>query len=157
MKNFIFIVLLLLASCANKEIIRRKTPETTSTIIDIENSDNNDLLSPEEKRREAVLEYYRKLREEDNKSGRARNIPRYSRPKPPPVKKQRTFRPVNEKDQFVEIEQQTIFFCMDKRTSTKFRSTDDCKSFTENLITKCQNDYEQGDPRLTTCVKSGLR
>lgn len=156
MKLLTFASLILLFSCSQRELNRRATPETTSTIIDIENSDDNSLISPEEKRKQAVLEYYRKLREKDQKAG----INKYSaRPQIQKKKviQKKVYRPVNEKDQFVEIEQHSIFFCMDKKSATQFDSADDCKIYTQNLITKCQNEYDEGDPRLTSCVKSGLR
>ncbi len=156
MRLLTFISLILLFSCSQRELNRRAAPETTSTIIDIENSDDNSLISPEEKRRQAVLEYYRKLREEDQKTSTNKYSAR------PPIQRQKViqkkvYRPVDEKDQFVEIEQHSIFFCMDKKSATQFNSADDCKVYTQNLITKCQNEYDQGDPRLTNCVKSGLR
>ncbi|EQC45010.1 hypothetical protein M899_0444 [Bacteriovorax sp. BSW11_IV] len=156
MRIFICLSLIFLYSCSQRQIIKRQSTGPTSTFSDIENSNDNNLLSPEEKRRMAVLEYYKKLREQDSKNG-GRPKSSYNAPvKKAPVKKQE-IKTVDTKDQFVEIEQHSIFYCMDKKTSGQFNTDDECKTYTDNLILKCQNEFDQGDSRLTSCVKSGLR
>lgn len=156
MRIFVCLSLIFLYSCSQRQIIKRQSTGPTSTFSDIENSNDNSLLSLEEKRRMAVLEYYKKLREEDSKNASKPKNSYYAPIPKAPVKKQE-FRKVDIKDQFVEIEQHSIFYCMDKKTSGQFNTGDECKTYTDNLILKCQNEFDQGDPRLTSCVKSGLR
>lgn len=123
----------------------------------------------EEIEREKVIESYRRLREEDwNQRERIRERQRVSRPAPKPVAprpsekpKQQTvkssYRKADPAEIKIEIDQNRSFFCMKMRTTQRFSNEDECKVYTEGIYSDCQNKFEEDNPGLVTCVKSGLK
>lgn len=119
-------------------------------------------LTAEERRKQAVLNYYKKLRADAMKRGQYINKSKKHYSYIPKRKLQkRPSRPaiqfVDKKSQKVEIEQNMIFFCMEKRKSNRFDQNNSCESYAKNIFDDCSIRYADGDPRLTRCVKSGLR
>jgi len=105
--------------------------------------------------REKVLEYYRKLREQNLrpkktiKKKKVTYIPR--RPKKPKIKM------VDKQAQKIEIEQRLVFYCMENRRSNRFDEDQSCESYTQSIYFKCQDSFIDGDARLTRCVRSRLK
>lgn len=118
----------------------------------------------EEIERENALEKYRQLRLknwERTKKGNARikNIkPRkYYRPAKKVTRRKPSIIPTDPEAQKIEVDQNLKFFCMEKRKDPKFRGSLTCESFTENILSGCQDSYQWGNKRLTNCVKSKLK
>jgi hypothetical protein len=140
--------LLFLVSCAQTKpkVSRKKvySQETQSTFEDIE--------------KEKAIENYRLMRLRDWK--------KYKKKKPKTIYRKKVFtkpkrkrrRPlVNPVEQKNEIEQNLIYYCMEHRKDSKFDDESDCKLFTDNILDKCKESNDFGEPELLTCIKGRLR
>ncbi|PIK15355.1 hypothetical protein [Halobacteriovorax sp. JY17] len=154
-KTILLLITLSLVSCSSgvTELApKRYSSETNKSFEEIE--------------RENALERYRQLRLEnweDTKKGntRIRNIKpsKYYRPaKPARVARPKpSIIPTNPEEQRIEVDQNLKFFCMEKRKDPKFNGTETCESYTENILSECENSYQWNDKKLTNCVKSKLK
>lgn len=125
-----------------------------------------------------VLEYYRRLRQEnwnDYKKGSGdsyawkknrrlqRIVPKSA---PAPSKKlapipARTPKPLAAsivKEMKIEISQYMSYFCMEKRKSSRFSDNADCSAYTENILRECEGKYPIiSDRSLVKCVQARLK
>ena len=60
-------------------------------------------------------------------------------------------------EQKIIIEQNSIFYCMQKRKDSRFRESGSCQNYTINIQAECMKKYDYGDLALTRCVKRKLR
>lgn len=149
MKLFNLITLLMLVSCAITPI-HNETPKREKEII----------LSEEDIEKQRILEHYRLMRARQwDKINTKKVFYRMPPPKkvtptaPVPLK----IKYVDSKEQEVEIEQNIVFFCMNRKKFQRFENEDDCLEFTKNIQNDCLEEFENGDARLTSCVKSRLK
>lgn len=154
------LVLFILGACAtqpkNLPQQTRYSPETEKTFLEIE--------------RERLLEHYRQMRieegiEQNDGSTKRASRPRVIRPRPtPPAPKKTTPRTqvvervkVDEEAQKMELEQNLSFFCMKKRSDSRFSNDGSCEEFTAQVKNECLEKYQTGDKGLLPCVKSQLK
>ena len=153
-------VLFFLGACAtqpkNLPQQTRYSPETEKTFLEIE--------------RERLLEHYRQMRIEEGimqNDGTYQKVakPRVIRPRPtPPAPKKPAPRAqvvervkVDEEAQKMELEQNLSFFCMKKRSDSRFSNDGSCEEFTAQVKNECLEKYQTGDKGLLSCVKSQLK
>lgn len=117
------------------------------------------MLSEEDIEKQRILEHYRLMRarqwDKINTKKVFYRMPTKKTPPsaPAPVK----IRYIDAKEQEVEIEQNIVFFCMNRKKFQRFDNEDDCLEFTKNIQNDCLEEFETGDARLTSCVKSRLK
>lgn len=128
-----------------------------------------------------VLEYYRRLRQENWNDYKKDSSPSYSwkgsrrkkapnriiqRPAPQTAPKKlapipRTPKPLAAsivKEMKIEISQYMSYYCMENRKSSRFSGSADCSAYTENILRECENKYPViSDRSLVKCVRSRLR
>lgn len=133
-----FILVLLMSSCSSIQPITTRKKSLTE--------------------RERILEYYRSLREMDQNS---QNSKRYIKSKKVTYVPKKPRRPkikmVDIKEQRIEIEQNLVYYCMENRKSSRFSDDSPCESYAQDIYSQCQDDFIDGDARLTRCVKSRLK
>ena len=172
-------ILGLITSCAGiKEKPQNTGPKTYGQDVEAEfRSIENGTATKQE-----VLEYYRRLRQEDwNKykqgSGNSYTWKRKSRrhqritPKPDSGVKQipRTIAPIPDrtpkplsanlvKEMKIEISQYMSYYCMQNRKSSRFSDSADCSAYTENILNECEGKFPIiSDRSLVKCVQSRLK
>lgn len=118
---------------------------------------NEVVLSEEEIEKQRILERYRLMRarqwDKINTKKVFYRMPPKKTTTPAPVK----IKVVDSKDQEIEIEQNMVFFCMNRKKFQRFDNEDECLEFAKNIQEDCQSEFESGDTRLTHCVKSRLK
>lgn len=165
MKNLLLISLFLsfLFSCAGPDQKAQQRPgysqDTENEFESIEND------------RKKVLEYYRRLRQQDwdnyKKKGK-RLMPRKSaprRPRPSIAKPKRTPPPPKPplsapavEEMKIEMRQYMSYFCMENRKSNRFSDANDCDAFTQNALNTCEQKYPViRDRKIIKCLQARLR
>lgn len=117
-------------------------------------------LTEEEIERQKILEHYRLMRAKQWDTINTKKI-YYRMPKkvvitpkkeePPKIKY------VDVGEQNVEIEQNIVYFCMNRKKFQNFENENECLTFTKNIQDECSMEFEAGDARLTQCIKSRLK
>lgn len=170
------ILLLFLFSCAGIKPIKKpkrgpidNDVEKTFQQMEAENFDESQLENLE---REQVLDYYFKLRlqdqenqREERKSNQGKNAKIYqpparvpirpARPKPTPrivsPQKKKPKIQVDPQENQIRMNQMLSFHCM------KSRGGDSCQERTQRIKQSCQDEYDIDDKRLIRCIETKLR
>jgi hypothetical protein len=163
--SFILSISLFLTSCSNAP--KKTAPSPKSYSSDVESEFNSIEYSQKD-----ILNYYRKLREQNWSKYRSDGKPTPSRPKekryqvvkprkklvPAPIPQATPLAPEAIKELNIEMTQHMSFYCIKNRKSSRFENKADCTAFTEDAMNTCNKNYPIISNRsIVRCLKSKLR
>lgn len=163
--SLLFSISLFLVSCSHTP--KKTAPSPKSYSSDVESEFNSIENSQKD-----ILNYYRKLREQNwgNYKTDAKRTPhrpekkRYQviKPRknlvPAPIPQATPLAPEAIEELNIEMTQHMAFYCIKNRKSSRFENKAECTAFTEDAMNSCQKNYPVISNRsIVRCLKSKLR
>ena len=175
---FILLPFLALTSCSQ---LQKKEVKKGPKVYDQDVEDEFSSIENGTATRQEVLEYYRRLRQEDwnkykkgstsgynwrRKKRHQKVVPkRYQKPRSGQARiaplPRRTPKPLSAnivKEMRIEISQYMSYYCMQNRKSSRFSGSADCSAYTENILRECEGKFPIiSDRSLVKCVQARLK